>query len=146
MEDSRSENINVLDELHKGACMGEDAISFVLDKVEDKSFRNELKKEYDDYTKIAKRIEDIYPKYDDGNPHETSVMNKAMTWYGIEMKTLLDESNSKIAELLMNGVNMGIIEGRKILNNKKMDNEVREIASTYVTMQEKSVERLKDYL
>lgn len=146
MEDSRSENINVLDELHKGACMGEDAISFVLDKVEDKSFRNELKKEYDDYTKIAKRIEDIYPKYDDGNPHETSVMNKAMTWYGIEMKTLLDESNSKIAELLMNGVNMGIIEGRKILNNKKMDNEVREIASTYVIMQEKSVERLKVYL
>ena len=69
-----------------------------------------------------------------------------MTWYGIEMKTFLDESNSKIAELLMNGVNMGIIEGRKILNNKKMDDEVREIASAYVTMQEKSVEKLKDYL
>ena len=45
-------------------------------------------------------------------------MNKVMTWYGIEMKTMFDKSNSKIAELLLQGTNMGIIEGRKLLNNK----------------------------
>ena len=31
-----NENINALDEIHKGTCMGEDAINFVLDKVKDK--------------------------------------------------------------------------------------------------------------
>ena len=62
------------------------------------------------------------------------------------MKTFNDHSNSKIAELLLQGVNMGIIEGRRILNNKVLDEEVKDIMSKYVTMQEECVEKLKDYL
>lgn len=140
------EDINALDEIHKGSCMGCDAINFVLEKVEDEFLKKELQNEYDEYKKIAQRIEDIYPKYNEGKPHSTSAMNKAMTWSGIEMKTMGDKSNSNIAELLLNGVNMGIIEGRKILNKKELNNEVHDIASTYVNMQEESVEALKKYL
>lgn len=140
------EDINALDEIHKGAYMGMDAIDFVLDKVEDNDLKKELQKEYDEYKEIAKRVEEVYPKYNEGEPHKTSMMNKAMTWYGIEMKTMSDKSNSKIAELLLQGVNMGIIEGRKILNKKNIDKEVNDIISKYVTMQEESVESLKKYL
>lgn len=142
----KEENINALDEIHKGACMGMDAINFVLDKVEDDKLKKVLEAEYNQYKDISKDIENIYPKYNNDKPHETTVMNKAMTWYGIEMKTMNDKSNSKIAELLLNGVNMGIIEGRKILNNKNINEEVREIIKTYVEMQENSVEVLKQYL
>ena len=141
-----NENINALDEIHKGTCMGMDAIHFVLDKVEDDSLKKELDKEYNDYKDISEKIEEIYPKYNEGNPHETNIVNKAMTWYGIEMKTLTDNSTSKIAELLLQGVNMGIIEGKKILNKKEIDKEVDDIIDEYVTMQEKSVEKLKKYL
>ena len=140
------ENINALDEIHKGACMGVDALSFVLDKVEDKEFKKKLEKQYNDYKAITLEIEKIYPKYNDDKPHETNVMTKAMTWSEVEMKTMNDKSNSKIAELLLNGVNMGIIEGRRILNKKKIDDEVSKIVSKYVTMQEESVEVLKSYL
>lgn len=140
------EDINALDEIHKGACMGIDAISFVLDKVEDDSLKKELEKEEKEYNKIKEKVEKIYPKYNEGKPHETGIMTKAMTWSGIEMKTMNDKSNSKIAELLLQGVNMGIIEGRKILNNKKINKEVNDIIEQYVTMQEDSVETLKKYL
>ncbi len=140
------EDINALDEVHKGACMGIDAIHFVLDKVEDNQLKKVLEEELYQYQEISNRVEEIYPKYNDGKPHETSAMNKAMTWSGVEMKTMTDKSNSKIAELLLQGVNMGIIEGRKLLNKKKMNQEVEAIISTYVTMQEKSVEVLKQYL
>lgn len=140
------ENINALDEIHKGASMGVDALSFVLDKVEDEEFKKELKKEYNDYKAIANEIEEIYPKYNNDKPHDTNAMNKAMTWSEVEMKTINDKSNSKIAELLLNGVNMGIIEGRRILNKKKIDDEVSKIVSKYVTMQERSVDVLKSYL
>ncbi len=140
------EDINALDEIHKGACMGKDAIDFVLDKVEDKNLIKELKREYKDYSAIEEKIDKIYQKYSDKDPHSTSAMTKAMTWSGIEMKTMTDKSTSKIAELLLQGVNMGIIEGRKILNNKELNNEVHDIASTYVNMQEKSVEELKKFL
>ena len=140
------ENINALDEIHKGSCMGMDAVSFVLDKTEDDGLKAFLHKQYEDYQKINKQIEEIYPKYNDDKPHETSAMNKAMTWYGIEMKTFMDKSTSKIAELLLQGVNMGIIEGKKTLNNKKIDKEVADIIDEYVSMQERSVEELKKFL
>ena len=142
----KMENINALDEINKGACMGMDAISFVLDKVEDEEFKKEIEREKQEYHTIEEEIEKIYHKYDDGKPHETNAFTKAMTWSGIEMKTLTDNSNSKIAELLLQGVNMGIIEGRRILNQKKINKEVEKIVSNYVKMQEENVEILKKYL
>ena len=140
------EDINALDEIHKGACMGVDAINYVFDKVENNNLKKELEKEKKDYEVIKKDIETIYPKYNEGKPHETGAMTKVMTWSGIEMKTLMDDSTSKISELLLQGVNMGIIEGRRILNKKKINQEVNDLVSRYVTMQEESVENLKSYL
>ena len=142
----KNENVNALDEIHKGACMGMDAIKYTVDKVKDMDLKKVLRKQYKDYQKIAKEIEQIYPEYNAGQPHETSTMTKAMTWYGIEMNTFMDKSNSKIAEMLLQGVNMGVIEGRKILNNKSLDSKVSDIISNYVSMQEVSVEVLKKYL
>ena len=138
--------INVLDELNKGACMGKDAIHFILDKVKDDDLKEELNRQYSKYKEISDKIKKLYPEYNEGKPHETSAMNKVMTWYGIEMKTFTDESTSKIAELLLQGTNMGIIEGRKLLNHKQTDPEVEKIAKEYVDMQEDAVEKLKKFL
>ena len=141
------ENINALDEINKGATMGMDAIHFIIDKIDNSDFKGIVKKQYKDYEDTSKHIKEIYEKYNsDDEPHKTSVVNKVMTWYGVEMKTLTDKSDSKIAELLLQGTNMGIIEGRRILNNKALDDEVKEIMNNYVTMQEECVEKLKEYL
>ncbi len=142
----KEDNINALDEIHKGACMGMEAIHFILDKVEDDDLKKELMKEHKNYKNILSQVEDIYPKYNNDKPHDLSAMNKVMTWYGIEIKTLLNDSTSKITELLLEGVNMGIIEGKKILNNKELDKEVKSIIDKYVKMQERSVEALKEFL
>lgn len=138
--------MNVLDELNKGSCMGMDAIHFVLDKVEDENLKEVLNNQYKNYEDISNQIGKLYPKYSDKEPHETNTMNKVLTWYGVEMKTLMDNSSSKIAELLLQGTNMGIIEGRKILNNKKLDSKVHKIAQEYVARQEDAVEKLKKFL
>ena len=73
-------------------------------------------------------------------------MAKVMSWYGIEMKYLMDKTDSKIAELLMNGTNMGIVEGRKMLNNKNVDKKINKLLDEFVNMQEKYIEVLKTYL
>ena len=120
----KENEINVLDELNKGACMGKDAIYFILDKVKDYALKEELNRQYEKYNEISDKINKIYPHYNEDKPHETTTMNKVMTWYGIEMKTITDDSTSKIAELLLQGTNMGIIEGRRLLNQKETDPEV----------------------
>ena len=138
--------INVLDELNKGACMGRDAIHFILDKVEDSELKETLLDQYQEYKSISDKISELYPEYSEKEPHKTNAINKALTWYGIEMKTLMDDSPSKIAELLLQGTNMGIIEGRKLLNHKENDPKVHKLTQEYVAMQEKAVEKLKKFL
>lgn len=139
-------NINVLDKLHKGCCMGIDAISFVLNKVDGKEFKELLEKQQEKYEDIAEKIEDLYENYSEKEPHETTTMNKAMTWYGVQMNTINDKSTSKLAELLTQGTNMGIIEGRKLLNHKNVDKKVESLVKKYVNMQEDCIEKLKEFL
>ena len=140
-------NVKVLDEVNKGTTMGMDAIHYVSNKVGDMKFKKVLDVEYGKYQKIANRVSDIYSQYASKEPQETSAMNKMMTWYGVNMKTMTDQSNSKISELLLQGTNMGIIEGRRLLNNNpSVDAEVRQILNELVVMQEDSVETLKKYL
>ena len=145
MEKENTE-VNVLDELNKGACMGRDALSYTLDKVIDDDLKKELENQYNDYKTILDKIAKLYPEYSEKEPHETSAMNKVMTWYGIEMKTMLDKTNSNITELILKGTNMGIIEGRRLLNQKDTDPEVHVLLDEYVKMQERAVENLKKFL
>ena len=50
-----NQNLNILDEVNKGATMGMDAISFVSEKVEDSKFKQVLDTEYNKYKKITKK-------------------------------------------------------------------------------------------
>lgn len=141
------EDINALDEINKGATMGIDSISYILDKVKNQDFKDILEKQLKEYKEINKKIIKIYSKYDkEGEPHKTNTIEKMMTYWGIEMQTMKEETDSKIAEVYIKGTNMGIIEGRRILNNKNLDKEVHEIAEKFTKMGEESVEYLKKYL
>lgn len=142
-----NQNLNILDEVNKGATMGMDAITYISEKVQDDEFKQVLDTEYNKYEQISNRVNDLYNNYSDKRPHETNAMNKAMTWYGIQMKTITDDTNSKLSELLMQGTNMGVIEGRRLLNqNPDVDHDVKNILNDFVVMQEDSVETLKKYL
>ena len=139
-----NQNLNILDEVNKGATMGMDAISYVSEKVVDNDFKEVLNTEYNKYKDISNKVNNLYDNYSNKEPHETNAMNKMMTWYGIQMKTMTDDSTSKLSELLMQGTNMGIIEGRRLLNqNQNIESDVKNILNDFVVMQEDSVETLK---
>ena len=143
----KNDNLNILDEVNKGATMGMDAISYVSEKVKDGDFKQVLDVEYGKYKDVSKRVNKLYSNYSNKEPHETNAMNKMMTWYGIQMKTITDDTTSKLSELLMQGTNMGIIEGRRLLNqHNNIEPDVEKILNEFVTMQEDSVETLKKYL
>ena len=139
-------NLKVLKEVCKGVTMGMEAISYVSDKCEDEEFKNVLNHDYSMYNNILDKVNDAYSNYGE-EPDNASIKDKAMLWYGIQLNTIKDSTSSKLAELLMQGTNMGIIEGRRLLNNNpSIDNEVKQILNDFVVMQEDSVETLKKYL
>lgn len=139
-------NRYILNELNKGIKMGMDSISNVSEKVQDDRFKLDLKYQYDEYNKILNEVNNELTHYDDF-PKELNPMQKAMGWMGVEMNTITDKSNSKIAELMIQGTNMGIIEGVKLLNqNPNAKEEVKNTLNKFVKFQENTVEQLKKYL
>lgn len=139
-------NRYILNELNKGIKMGMDSISNVSEKVQDDRFKEDLKYQYDEYNKILNEVNQELTNYNDF-PKELNPMQKAMGWMGVEMNTITDKSNSKIAELMLQGINMGIIEGVKLLNqNPDADEEVKNVLNKFIKFQENTVEQLKKYL
>lgn len=145
-----NKNLNILDEVNKGATMGMDAIDIIAQRTKDPDLKATLSTEYDKYKNISQRVNEVYSHYHTNKePHETNKMEKMMTWYGIQMRTIKDDTESKLSELLMQGTNMGIIEGRRLLNqnqNGRIDSDVKNILNDFVVMQEDSIETLKKFL
>lgn len=136
----------ILNEINEGIKMGMDSINHVSDKVEDKEFKDLLLHEYDRYNSILNRVNSELKNYDD-LPKEVPPMQKMMGYMDIEISTMSDRSNSKIAEMMLKGTNMGIIEGIKLKNrNPDMDNTIKNILDDFIAFQENNVEDLKKYL
>ena len=139
-------NINILDEINKGCSMGLEAIDMLLKKVDSHSFRDVLVSMHEDYVSISDEIKEIYHSYTDDEIHKINTPEKMMAWMGIMKDTMMNDSVSKIAEVMINGTVMGIIEGRKILNHKKMDKKIHNIVDKYIKVQEKYLNKLKEFL
>lgn len=139
-------NLDVLNEVHKGLVMGMESIRVILPKVEDDKFQKVLDEQYQQYGKILDRVNNEFKKSGQ-QADDTSTTQKIMGWTGIQMNTMMDKSNSKISEMLIQGTNMGIIEGRKLLNqNDFLDENVKLILDDFVKEQEHDVEILKQWL
>lgn len=69
-----------------------------------------------------------------------------MTWYGIKIRVSSSNNTSKIAELFIQGNNIGIIEGTRLLNNKKMPKKIKCLVTKYVDICENTLNELKKYL
>lgn len=139
-------NLNVLNEVHKGLVMGMESIKVITSKVEDEEFKQVLDKQYEQYGKILDRVNHEFSELGQ-QADDTSPAQKVMGWTSIQMGTLADKSNSKISEMLIQGTNMGIIEGRKLLNqNEFLDESVKLILDDFVKEQEHDVEILKQWL
>ena len=136
----------ILNEINKGIKMGMDSISTIAEKVTDDQLKDDLQSEYNQYNEILNDVNAELGKYEEF-PKELNPAQKMMGWFDIQMSTLTDNSDSKIAEILIKGTNMGIIEGVKLLNNNpETTPEIKNILTNFIQFQENNVERLKKYL
>ncbi len=138
--------IEILKEINQNSKMGMDSLSTVLKKVEDSDFKELLNTQHDEYQNIYDRTQELLIKHN-ASMEDTPPMQKAMSWMGIQLNTLTDSSNSKLSELLIQGNDMGVVKGTKLLNNYSfMNNEIKNILSDFVRLQEKNIDDLKEYL
>ena len=140
------DNNEILNEIHKGAKMGMESIGTITEKVEDLNLKKVLTSQYNEYKKIYDNSEVLIAK-NHGKPEDIPPMQNMMTWMGIQMNTLTNTSNNKLADLMIQGINMGIIKGNEILNHEKnMPQEIHQLVNDYVTLQERNLDEMKKWL
>lgn len=138
--------IDILKEINKNAKTGIDGLNFTLDKVQSDDLRDLLYKERNEYENIYDRTKEILTQKDE-DIEDTKAFQKVMSWMGIELNTLTNKSNSQIAQILIQGNDMGVIKGTKLLNNMEFeDKQIQNILEDFVRLQQKNIDNLKKYL
>ena len=143
------ENLELLTHVYETSQMGSYTITTLINKLKNKEnkIKFTLEKELKEYEKYIKISEKILNKYNI-NPPGTSVMSKIGSNIGIMKETIMDNSDSAMAQMLIEGLTMGItLISAKINSYKKnADRKVLKIAKDFVKFQENEVERLKVYM
>lgn len=140
------QEVDILKEINKDAKMGMDSINMVSKKVTDDKFQKILDEQHNEYQNIFDRTQELLIQ-ENSEIQDVPTMQKAMAWTGIQMNTMNDKSNSKLSELLIQGNDMGVIKGTKLLNDYSFTTpEIKNLLSDFIRLQEKNIDDLKKFL
>lgn len=139
-------NIELLDAAYKNVRMASFAIDCIIDKIEDKSLEDLLRKQNDCYLNYVEKIKKLSEELKH-KPKDINIMLKGMSFASIKTKSMMNNETPHLAEMLVQGTTMGITDTLKAKsefpsNNQKLNSIVDEI----VNCEEKFVESLKNFL
>ena len=139
-------NVKLMQSIVENGRMGEDACEQLLQKTEDMALRQELMREKQDYASAVRAAEEKLCELG-VKPHPKGPMARMGMWMGMEMNTAMDTSASHIAEIVIEGATMGIVELTKARNdNPDADAGAQGIAANLIARQQESIDRLKNFL
>ena len=153
----------LLQEIYKGAAMGREAIRLLLPKVTSARFRSDLQTQTRQYETTAANAEQQLRALGKC-PRELAEGKRNMLRMSLSMNTLLNRETSHLAELMIQGSNMGIVSLTKILNSfgtptqnpaqtgqenaqaTPAQNQAIQLARDTIRFEENNIDRLKVYL
>ncbi len=140
------ENTNLLNEVSKASKMGMDAIDILLPKIKKEDLKTELKDQRAEYQKLQDKANAAMKAYR-VTPEKEKKLEQTMLWGSIQMNTLLDSSEQHIAEMMINGTTMGIIDMTKKLNELEQPREKeKELAEAFIAHSQAYIDMWKGYL
>lgn len=137
-----------LEAIYKNAKMGADSIINLLPKVKEDALRSVMTMQLDGYEKYAARAQKELDARGD-SAKEESVMTRLSARVGMAFNTMLDSTTSHLAEMMIEGSNMGITDMTKLLNNFGLghgDSPAVQLAQEVLRFEEHNLEMLKPYL
>ncbi len=140
-------NADMLNSVKKNAEMGKKSIDSIVKKLENGEFKDLLLSHYENFEKLSSRISTELTDIGQ-TPKSGNIFSDAMLKSSIAMNTLLDDSIPHIAEMMIEGSNMGITTINKQLNKHRheVDESALELANELLTLEQKHIEQLKPYL
>ena len=137
---------NLIDEAYKNVRMGSFAIDCIIDKIEDPSLEDLLRKQNDCYLNYVEKIEKLSEKLKH-TPKDINFMLKGMSFASIKTKSIINNETPHLAEMLVQGTTMGITDTLKAKSEFVSSTaELNKIVDEIVKCEEKFVNSLKNFL
>ena len=139
-------NVDLLEKTYQNANIGITAIRSVLGKVTDEQLSSDLHKQLKDYRVLAGKSKCQLQK-DGACPKKPSVYTRTMMKGNIKLTTMFRNSDSRIAQMVIQGSTMGVTQMTRLLHaNKNADGASEQIAKEFVKREENNIEVMKHYL
>ena len=141
-------DVEILDELSKSCQLAISNISFLSTKAIQKNIKKELVSIYSGYTDILSQINKNFESLGE-IPSNVSPSLKMFGLCSINLNTKIDKSSSHIAEIMIQGLNMGIIKCQKLLNSSNstiIKEQTLNLVQQFLNFQEQSIQKLKAFL
>lgn len=141
--------VEFLEYLYQICEMGVTSTTSLLKKVESKENKitTLLEDELNEYKKLYKEVSDIFKSRGIKEP-KAGVLTNIGVEMSMNMEIMKDNSDTKLAEMLIQGYTMGNLELKKKYNKYKtiMTKEEKDIADRIKMIQDKNIKKLKKYL
>ena len=139
-------DIAVLNSIYRNAKTGCQGIADILPKTENAGFRSDLKTQESQYKMISGEAASHLISLGT-EPDPVSPVKKAGMKVSAEMNTWMNNDTTHLAEMMIQGSNMGITNMTKVLNGYPNPNpEVKNLANRLIDIEHQNIERLKTYL
>ena len=144
-----NENTELLEYIYKNSQMGADSLTTLLKAIQNKDNKMKpiIEEQLKEYEKFIKESEKALKKYK-VDPKEYGMMAKMGSWMGINTEMLKDNSDSRVASMLIQGLTMGTVEMTKKIDDytKTAEKDVLILAKDFLKFQENSIEKTKPFL
>jgi hypothetical protein len=143
---SSSDTIELLKQCNAGIKMGVSSIDEVLEYVKDDRLKSILTASKEKHSILGDDTNALLDTYHEQGK-EPNPMAKAMSWIKTNVKISNSHNDSTIADLIVDGCNMGTKSLYKYLNEySNAENKAKDIAKRLVNIEEKLITDLRSYL
>lgn len=149
MSDKNEKGMSLVSEVYKNTKMGADSITDLMSHVKDEKLRLEMTSELDRYEELASKAAKL--SRDNGEePKREGPMTRAAVKMSMAVNTMSDPSSSHIAEMMIQGANMGVTDLRRAVSAEEKETEPNRealaLANETIGFEERAVEKLKAFL
>lgn len=142
-----NQNAELLNFIYQNSEMGVETLNQIIEIVENPSLARQLESHRRTYKEIHEKSKEMLN--DNGYDEKAiSTLEKISAYIMINLKTLTDKSDSHIAEMLIQGSNMGIIDATKKINEyeNSAEKNIISLMKKLKKFEEENAEKMKAYL
>ena len=140
------DTVKLLRECDSGVKMGVASIDDVMDNVSSELFKRLLKDCRAEHEKLRLEIQSQLDRFHDEGKNPNPIV-KGMSWIKTNVKLGMEESDATVAELMIDGCNMGVKSLNRYLNEYKAADEVsKDIAKRLINLEEKLAVDIRAFL